>query len=163
QRFARPDRQGGVGVWRISNGREEIVTRLPADARAPFWGYGMSPDGRFVACAFGSRTDVAAGGGRGWKVGGAQAVGLGTRPGAAHSTFAFHPGGRQLAIGHPDKGVSVYDLTTGRRTHRLAVSAAPSHVAFHPREYRLAVASVDSNAVQLFDTDTGKELPALRH
>ena len=75
--------------------------------------------------------------------------------------LAFHPSGRQLAIGHADKSVSVYDLATGRRVQRLAVSAAPFHLAFHPHEHRLAVAC--GNAVQLFDTDTGKELPALRH
>jgi WD40 repeat protein len=108
---------------------------------------------------------VAAGGVRVWKVDGPESMVLEPEPGAAHDylALAFHPGGRQLAIGHPDKGVSVYDLTTGVRRHRLAVGAAPVQVALHPREHRLAVASVDSNAVQLFDTDTGKELPALPH
>src|SRR6185369_9158157 len=48
-----------------------------------------------------------------------------------------------------------------RRVWRLALSADPFHLTFHPREHRLAVAC--RNAVQLFDTDTGKELPALRH
>src|SRR5262249_51628250 len=118
--FSRLDRQAGVEVWRISNGREEIVTRLPAPPEAPFWGHVMSPDGRFVACAFGSTTDVAAGGVRVWKVDGPESMVLEPEPGAAHDYLAFHPSGRQLAIGHPDKGVSVYDLTTGRRTHRLA-------------------------------------------
>jgi WD40 repeat protein len=35
------------------------------------------------------------------------------------------------------------------------------HLAFHPRDDRLAVAC--HNVVQLFDSDSGEELPALRH
>jgi eukaryotic-like serine/threonine-protein kinase len=157
QRYARQEREGGVTVCRLSNGQEEVITRLPVPGKPPYYGFSMSQDGRFVAVQH-SRASLM----QVWKLDGSEpALLLDELPGFHESAFAFHPSGRQLAIGHADKSVSVYDLATGRRVQRLAVSTAPFHLAFHPREHRLAVAS--GNGVQLFDTDTGKELPALRH
>ena len=102
-----------------------------------------------------------AGGVRVWKVDGAEPVELEPEvPGINESALAFHPSGRQLAVGHADKSVSVYDLATGRRV-QLGVGTAPFHLAFHPSKDRLAVSC--GTTVQLFDTETGKELPALRH
>src|SRR6185369_13794688 len=82
------------------------------------------------------------------------------REGMHESAFAFQPDGRRLAIGHADSSVSIYDLENGTRERRLAVGSAPMHLAFHPRDDRLAVAC--EHSVQLFHTDTGAELPALR-
>src|SRR5262249_45266994 len=162
QRYARLDKQGGVTVCRLSEGREEVITRLPAHGKPPFTGTWMSPDGRFVAYAHSLIRATVFGGVRLWKLGPVPEVLPLDEPTAMHeAALAFHRNGQLLAIGHADKSVSVYDLTTGRRVQRLAVSAAPFHVAFHPRDGRLAVAC--GNAVQLFDADTGKELPALRH
>jgi serine/threonine protein kinase/WD40 repeat protein/Tfp pilus assembly protein PilF len=160
QRFARVDKQGGLAVWEVSKGREEVVTRLNAPGKKAFWGVAMSQDARFVACRD-SETSGVAGRVRVWKVGGPELLVLEPEPAAGLSGMVFHPDSRQLAICNPDKTVSVYDLPTGRRLHRLAVSAAPFCLDFHPRDHRLAVAC--GNAVQLFDTDTGKELPSLCH
>src|SRR5262249_46094240 len=66
-----------------------------------------------------------------------------------------------LAVGHADRSISIYDLETGRRRRRLEVGARPFHLAFHPRDGRLAAAC--GNAVRLFDVDTDRELPPLRH
>ena len=160
QRYAWLDKQGGVMVCRVSNGREEVITRLPANGQT--LNLGMSPDGQFVACGFGATKDRVAGGVRVWKVDGPEPVVLSPEPpGINEWALAFHPSGRQLAIGHADKSVSVYELATGQRVQRLSVSAAPFVLNFPPREQRLAVAC--GNAVRLFDTDTWKELPALRH
>ncbi len=160
QRYARLDKQGGVAVCRVNNDREEVMARLPPQGQISVCG--MSPDGRFVYGELSPTKDMAAGGVRVWRVDGAEPLPLLPEPPGAHQySWAFHPSGRELAIGHADNSVSVYDLVTGRRVQRLAVSAAPFHLAFHPVKYRLAVAC--GNAVQLFDTDTGKELPALRH
>jgi serine/threonine protein kinase/WD40 repeat protein/tetratricopeptide (TPR) repeat protein len=162
QRYARLDKQGGVTVCRLSDGREEVITRLPAHGKPPFGSPWMSPDGRFVAYGHSIVRTTVFGGIRVWKLDGPEPVVLLDEPaGMNEAALAFHPSGRQLAIGHADKTVSVYDLATGQRVQRLAVSSAPVHLAFHPRDGRLAVAC--GNAVQLIDADTGKELPALRH
>ena len=155
------DKQGGVTVCRVSNGREEVISRVPAPGKTSFNTFGMSPDARFVACGVGSPKSKA-GGVQVWKVNGPESVVLEPEPpGIYERALAFHPSGGQLAVGHADQSVSVYDLATGRRVQRQAVSAAPFMLAFHPRDHRLAVAC--GNAVQLFDTDTGKELPGLPH
>src|SRR5262249_16037821 len=78
------------------------------------------------------------------------------------TALAFRPNGRQLAIGHVDKSVSVYDLQTGESVQRLASTVTAVHLDFHPRESRLALACRNAG-VRLFDVDTGAEPPALRH
>ena len=123
QRYARLDKQGGVTVCRLNNGREEVVTRLPAHGQITTWG--MSPDGRFVAFEHGPTNDMA-GGVRVWKVDGPEPVILQPEPPGIHEwAWAFHPRSLQLAVGHADNSVSVYDLATGRRVQRLAVSRSP--------------------------------------
>jgi serine/threonine protein kinase len=160
--YARLDKQGGVTVCRLSDGREEIIARLPVHGNPPSYGLWMSPDGRYVAYGHSCVREAVPGGVRLWKLDGPEpAVLLDEPAGTQNAALTFHRNGRQLAIGHADKSVSVYDLTTGRRVRRLTVAAAPTHLAFHPQDDRLAVAC--GNAVQLFETDTGKELPALRH
>ncbi|HZN33286.1 MAG TPA: hypothetical protein VFB80_05680, partial [Pirellulaceae bacterium] len=162
QRYVRLDDQGGLTVCRLNAGREEVVARLPAHGKPPFGGPWMSADGRFAAYGHGSPGVGQLSEVRVWKLNGAgSAVLLDDRNGKHQAALAFHPAGRQLAIGHADQSVSVYDLATGQRVHRLAVATAPHHLAFHPHESRLAVAG--GSAVQLFDTETGQELPALRH
>jgi eukaryotic-like serine/threonine-protein kinase len=162
ERYARLDKRGGVTVCRRHAEREEILTRLPPHGKPQFGGPWMSPDGRFVAFAH-SWIDAGIFGGVGvWKLDGNSPTMLLDEPaGVCESALAFHPSGRQLAVGHADKSVSVYDLPTGRRLHHLVVSASPHALAFHQSERRLAVAA--GNAVWLFDTDTGRELATLRH
>ena len=162
-RYARSDKQGGVAVCRLNRGREEIITRLDAHGKAPLSGIVVTPGALFVACGYGSTSDPADGGVLVWQVDGAELLSLLPEPAgvSGERSLAFHPDGTQLAIGHSDQSVDVYDLTTRRRVHRLAVAAVPVHVAYHPEEHRLAVAC--GKGVQLFNTNTGKELPALRH
>jgi serine/threonine protein kinase/WD40 repeat protein len=161
-RYARLDKQGGVTVCRLSDGREEIIARLPVHGKPPFYGLWMSPDGRYVAYGHSCVRDAVPGGVRLWRLDGSEpAVLLDEPAGTQNSALSFHRNGRQMAIGHPDESVSVYDLMTGQRLRRLSVASAPPHLAFHPQDDRLAVAC--GNDVQLFETNTGKELPALRH
>jgi WD40 repeat protein len=77
------------------------------------------------------------------------------------AAVAFRADGKQLALGHADGSVSIYDLETCRRVRRLELGVEPSALAFHPRDGRLA--AVCGLLVRLFDVDTGRELPALRH
>src|SRR5262249_42715634 len=146
--YARLDRQGGLTVCRLSGGREEVVHRLPAHGKPPFGGVLMSPDGRFAAYAHSWERPSVHAGVCLWKVGPAPAVLPLDGPTDVHElALAFSSDGRRLAIGHADKSVSVYDLKTGARVRHLTVAAAPIHLAFHPREPRLAVAC--GNVVQV--------------
>jgi WD40 repeat protein len=182
QRYARLDKQGGLTVCRLVVGRisnpslsggqienpsydcrEEVLFRLPAHGKPGFSDPRMSPDGRFVAYGHSMASPTVFAGVRVWKLDGPEpaVLPLDEPAGINEGAIAFHPNDRQLAIGHSDRTVSVYDLATGRRVQRLAVSAAPFHLAFHPHDGRLAVAC--GNAVQLFDAHAGRELLALRH
>ncbi|MGH9205884.1 MAG: WD40 repeat domain-containing protein [Acidimicrobiales bacterium] len=162
KRYAGIDKEGRVTVCRLNDGREEVISRLPPHEKSSFRGTLLSSDGRFLACGYGPTTERPAGGVRVWNLDGTEpAVLLDEPPGLYNDvSLAFSSNSRQLAVGHADKSVSVYDLATAERSRKLAVSAEPVHLAFHPREHRLAVAC--GNVVQLFDTDTGKELLALR-
>jgi serine/threonine protein kinase/WD40 repeat protein len=159
--YARMDREGGVVVCQVRDGQEELIARLPAQAKPP-GGLSISPDGRYVAygelCTGGSgATKVSV-----WKVDGATPELIVTVPeGMWESALAFRGNRRQLAIGHVDGSVSVYDLATGKRVRRLAVGTPPVWLAFHPHDNRLAVAC--GHAVKLFDVESGRELSVLRH
>src|SRR5262249_55672704 len=119
-------------------------------------------DGRFAAYAHAWERPAVYAGVCLWKVGSAPAVLPLDGPTDIHeSAWAFSSNDRLLAIGHADRSGSVYDLKTGARVRTWAVAPAPVHLAFHPRDPRLAVAC--GNVVQVFDTDTGHELAALRH
>jgi serine/threonine protein kinase/WD40 repeat protein len=160
-RYVRMDRQGGIVVCQLRDGQEAVVTRLPTQAKPPFGGVAMSPDGRCVAyverLGGGSAANVAL-----WKVEGPTPELLLEVPeGLSEAAMAFRSNGRQLAIGHADSSVSVYDLATAKRVQRLSVGSRPFHLAFHPRDSRLAVAC--GNEVRLFDAGTGRELSVLRH
>jgi WD40 repeat protein len=164
QHFARLSRTGSVTVCRLSEKGEEVITQLPAHGKPPYYGVWMSPDGRFVAYGHSRVGDNAAGGVCVWKLDGPEPALLLDVPEGVHGTaLAFRPNGRQLAIGHRDKSVSVYDLATGERVQRLASTITAVGLAFHPRDSRLALLAQRDAGVRLFDVDTGAELPLLRH
>jgi WD40 repeat protein len=161
RRYVRMDRQGGMMVCQLCDGQEQVITRLPTQAKPPFGGLWLSPDGRYVA--YSESLTGASGAAKVWvwKLDGATPkLLLEVREGMLEAALAFRGNNRQLAIGHPDNSVSIYDLATAKRVQHLAVGAAPTPLAFHPRDGRLAVAC--GNAVKLFDVDTARELPALR-
>jgi serine/threonine protein kinase len=131
-RYARLDKKGRVTVCKLTDGKEEVVTHLSPNAKAPLYGLFMSPDGGFVACGH-SVVREGAGEVRVWKLDVPKPAVLRDETAGMHEwALAFHPSRPQLAIGHADKSVSVYDLVTGRPMHHLAVSARPFHLAFHP-------------------------------
>jgi WD40 repeat protein len=74
--------------------------------------------------------------------------------------LAFHPDGRRLAIGHPNRTISVHDLESRESPKRFSIGQVASSLAYHPRDGRLAAACGDS--IRLFDLDKRKELPSLR-
>jgi serine/threonine protein kinase/WD40 repeat protein len=163
QHLARHSRTGSVTVCRLNDKGEEVIAQLPACGKPPYYRLWMSPDGRFVAYGHSYVEEGKAAGVCVWKLDGPEPALLMDVPEGVHgSALAFRPNGKQLAIGHLDKSVSVYDLATGERTRQLASTVTAVHLAFHPRDGRLALAQ-RSAGVRLFDVDTGAELPALRH
>jgi serine/threonine protein kinase/WD40 repeat protein len=161
-RYARMNRQGELTVCRLAPGGEEVLARLPAYGRPLFHGPWLSPDGRFLAYGHSCEGEAVPGRLRVWKLDGPEpAVLLDDPAGVREWALAFHPDGRRLAVRHDDGTVSVYDLATGQPSRRLELGGPADNLAFHPRDGRLAAAC--GNAVRLFDVDTGRELPPLRH
>src|SRR5262249_17039259 len=156
ERYVRLDKHGGITICRRANEREEVVARLPAQGKPVFGGPWMSPDGHYLA--FGDSGVFGGGGGGGvpvWVVSGAappMAVVVGE--GMHAWAFAYRQDRRQIAVGHANGFVSVYDLDSGARVRRLGLGTAPRHLAFHPNAGRLAVAT--GNVVRLFNVDVGK-------
>jgi serine/threonine protein kinase/WD40 repeat protein len=162
QHFARLSRTGSVTVCRLRENGEEVIAQLPACGKPPFERIWMSPDGRFVAYGHSRVGQEQAAGVCVWKLDGPEPALLLDVPEGVHgSALAFRPNGKQLAIGHLVKSVSVYDLATGERVQQLASTVTAVHLAFHPRDSRLALAC-PSAGVLLFDADSGVQLPALR-
>jgi serine/threonine protein kinase/WD40 repeat protein len=153
---------GSLAVWRLGDDGAELVVRLPSHGLAPFHRLWMSPDGCFVAYGHNRIRQGIAGGLRVWRVDGPlPVVVLDECAGVRESALAFDATGRYLAVGHPDRSVSVYEADNGRRVQRFPLKVAAQIVAFHPRDDRLAVAC--GNAVRIFEVRSGKEVQELRH
>jgi eukaryotic-like serine/threonine-protein kinase len=141
------------------------LNRLPAPAfrlRGDKW---FSPDGRFVAVATegyidGKRLTVPT---RVWRMDGLEPVRVFDHSdGAYEDATAFRPDGLQVAFGHPDGSVSVFDSETGCRFCDLPPGPGPTFcVGYHPRLPRLAVAS--GIEVAIWDLETGRRLARLAH
>jgi WD40 repeat protein/tRNA A-37 threonylcarbamoyl transferase component Bud32 len=160
-RYARVNNEGEVTICRFAGEDEEVLLQLPAHGEAAYFDPLFSPDGRFVICgslppgAPGSRVF------RLWKLDPDASVVMDETQDWHESAIGFRPDSSQLAVAHADGSISVYDLETGGRVHRLKVEIPPMHLAFHPRDSRLAVAS--GKSVRLFDLASGRELPPLKH
>src|SRR5262249_17319253 len=157
ERYVRLDRQGGLTLCRLTEAGEEGIVHIPGHGEPLFRGPWVSPEGRYVRVGHGAaRAEGTAAGFRVWKVDGREPeLILDEKETVNEFDVAFRPGGRNLAVGHADTSVSVYDLETRRRIHRLRLDTWPQHLAFHPNpaDGRLAVA--DGNAVRIFDIDQG--------
>ena len=74
---------------------------------------------------------------------------------------AFSPDGRQLAAGgwRTDGAVSIWDVKTGRKIHRLAgLKLAVNAMAFTPSHGRYLVTAGEDGAVRVWDRAAEKEL-----
>jgi serine/threonine protein kinase/WD40 repeat protein len=163
QRMVRLSGDGLVTVFRLKENKEEVIAQWPAEGKPPFYRLWMSPDGRFVAYGHSRLEEGRAAGVCVWRLNDSEPfLSLDVPDGVCGGALAFRPDGQQVAIGHADKAVSVYDLAAGKCVQRLAPNDTAIHLAFHPNDSRLAVACEDGG-VKLFDLDTGAELPALRH
>jgi serine/threonine protein kinase/WD40 repeat protein len=158
--YARADAQGRCSIRRVA-GDQEI---------ASLQGFGvatkvvLSPNGRFAAlCAI----DVNLKDGRFqvWKLHGSQPRLLFQESAVLYWCIDFRQDSGQVAFAHTDGAISVYDLATGQRLHRLAPRGIVREVvmALHPTEPVIAVGSYFSNVVQVRDVRTGAVLAALPH
>ena len=98
-----------------------------------------------------------------WRMDGIEPEYIFDDPGIHEGSSAFRPDSRQVALGHPNGSLSVYDTESGDEILSLSVKdyGAPVCIAFHPSLPRLAVGA--GNAVLLFDVGSGKFLRPLMH
>jgi WD40 repeat protein len=161
ERYARLDKKGGVAICRAAE-REEVLFRLPSHGQPRFDALGMSPDGRFVIYRHSKNVQESAVAKICiWRLEPSPDLLFDEPVGYFGGAWAFDPASRRLAIAHADNSIWVLDLAAGKRLHRTAVAYPPDQLAFHPHENRLA--ATIGEAVLMFDTETGQELPALRH
>ncbi len=88
-----------------------------------------------------------------WRCDGPQAKLVLEDRGISESATAFRPDGRQLAVGHRDGTLTVYDTETGAVVRQWEVGVPPYAAMFHPRLPRLAVAC--GVEVRLYDVESG--------
>jgi serine/threonine protein kinase/WD40 repeat protein/tetratricopeptide (TPR) repeat protein len=143
---------------------EYALDRLPPPAhmlRGLSW---YSPDGRFVAVGLqsyinGKREWTPA---RVWRIdGSAPARVLDDLEGPHQFATAFHPNSKQVAFGHRDGTVSVWDTETRKELRRLGpLPDAISFLAYHPWLPRLAASN--GREVTIWDTETGQRVLRVR-
>jgi serine/threonine protein kinase/WD40 repeat protein/tetratricopeptide (TPR) repeat protein len=141
------------------------LSRLPPPVhilRGDAW---FSPDGRFIAVGTlpyigGQRLSLPV---RVWRIDGKKPVRVLEEPdGPYEDATAFRPDSQQVAFGHLDGTVSLYDLRTGKTVDRLPKGPGPVFcLVYHPGLFRLAVAN--GSEVTIWDLRTKQPLHRLRH
>jgi serine/threonine protein kinase/WD40 repeat protein/tetratricopeptide (TPR) repeat protein len=140
------------------------LDRLPPPAHMLHGLSWYSPDGRFLAVGLqpyiGGKRDWTPA--RVWRIdGSAPVLVLEDSEGPDWYSTAFRPDSRQVAFGHRDGTVSIYDTGTGQRVRHLRPGLGGiRYVAYHPRLPRLAV--ISGGAVNILDVETGQCLRRLR-
>jgi WD40 repeat protein len=149
-RLATPDPAGGVQLWNPADGTP--AGRLDTGA-APVQALAFFPDGTRLAVATADTLAV-------WNVAANTRLpwGDGAKGAAA---LAVSADGRWLAAADPDRGVQLYEVTTGQVVRSLAGN--PTRVtalAFSPDGNRLVTGGADE-AVRVWDVESGQEVLAL--
>jgi serine/threonine protein kinase/WD40 repeat protein/tetratricopeptide (TPR) repeat protein len=161
QRYVQLDRKGHAFVCRVVEDKEVRLAELEVSGGAV--GEWYSPDLRFLALTSPPPPGTPWIEGKGyewvklWRCDGPSAkLVLEDPAGVWEQGPVFRPDGRQLAIGHPDGTLAVYDTETGAAVRRWLVGSA-GLAAFNPRLPRLAVAC--GAEVRCYDIETGALLP----
>ncbi|MFL5327606.1 MAG: protein kinase domain-containing protein [Gemmataceae bacterium] len=161
-KYARMEHKGNVLICRFTDGREEIMLRLPAHGQPQHHFLRLSPDGRFVAYGHSGTADGKLRGLRIWRIDGRGPEVLLDEPAGMNNwALEFHPDGRQFVVGHSDSSISFYDLANGQRLRRIKLDSAPMYLACHPSNGRLAVS--DFREVQILEASSGKVLSKWSH
>ncbi len=144
--------EGHAYYCRLVDGKEQRQKELHVSGRAGV-GEWHSPDLRFLAL----RSPHIPGKGSDWlklwRCDGPQAKLVLEDREISESATAFRPDGRQLAVGHRDSTLTVYDTETGAVVRQWQVGVPPFAAMFHPRLPRLAVAC--GVEVRLYDVESG--------
>jgi serine/threonine protein kinase/tetratricopeptide (TPR) repeat protein/WD40 repeat protein len=143
---------------------EYALDRLPPPAHMLLGLSWYSPDGRFVAVGvkpyiYGKREWTSA---RVWRIDGPAPVPLLDDPeGPNYDTTAFRPDSKQVAFGHVDGTVNVYDTESGKELRRLGpLPGAINYLAYHPWLPRLAAST--GREVSRWDTETAQRVLRVR-
>ena len=141
---------------------------LPGEKYMPR-GQAFSLDGRFALAALrpyvdGKELAVPM---RLWRRDAPQPRQLFDDPGVYEEASAFRPDSRQLALGHPDGTISLYDTESGKEIRKLKVEneGPPFCLAYHPNRPVLAVGMLggpSGTEALIFDCEKGailKKLP----
>jgi serine/threonine protein kinase/WD40 repeat protein/tetratricopeptide (TPR) repeat protein len=165
---AGPDKPLPEGLDPLVLGRvraQYALSSIPEPAhglRGPTW---HSPDGRFVAVAtrpYGAGTGLSVPA-RVWRVDGPTPVLLLEDPeGPYEQATDFRADGGQVAFGHADGSVSIFDTQTRKEIRRLERGSGTVFcLAFHPTLPRLAVSN--GSDVTIWDLETFQRRSVLRH
>jgi serine/threonine protein kinase/WD40 repeat protein len=148
--YARTDQEGNCSICQVAD--EQQIVLLPG------WGKPTTPrlsrNGRFVAVlGTDGRLQV-------WKLVGSRSEIVLEESADPVTGVEFRADDRWVALGHQDGAISVFELATGQRLHRLKPSRIrrECRVALHPREPLVAVYSYFEPGVQLRDLRTGAVL-----
>jgi WD40 repeat protein/tetratricopeptide (TPR) repeat protein len=147
--------------WALAGYALERVPPPAHTLRGLSW---YSPDGRFVAVGLlpyinGKREWTPA---RVWRIDGAAPVPILDDPDGPHQfATAFRADSKQVAFGHVDGTVSIYDTETGKASRRLGpLPGAITFLAYHPWLPRLAASN--NSEVAVWDTETGQRALRVR-
>ncbi len=140
-----------------------ILKALPPPAYELHGTSWISPDGRFLAAAAAPYLKTVTVPVRIWRIDGERPVALFDDTTGVHEEgVAFRPDGRQVALGHADGAVTIWDLEKRARVRRLERGPGPVFcAAYHPRLPHLAVAC--GTEVAVWDVEAGKRLVRLPH
>jgi serine/threonine protein kinase/WD40 repeat protein/tetratricopeptide (TPR) repeat protein len=140
---------------------DQLLKQIPPPA-GPIHGFSWdSLDGRFLVVPRKPYDKVTVKV-RVWRIDGEQPVRVFDDSDGVHEeAVAFRPDGQQVALGHANGSVSVYDLETRERIRRLPPESGPTFcLAYHPTLPRLAVAN--GTEVSVWDVEAGKRLVRMR-
>jgi eukaryotic-like serine/threonine-protein kinase len=155
---AQSDAQGNISVRRLADGREEALLPgqgpgNPGTGAPDVW---FSPDGTMLAARYhqsqGQTSNFRVWDWRHRKV-------MFELP-ASYGWVGldFSPDGSQVALGFPDRTLSIRETHTGREVRRFTYDFAPCSIAYHPDAGKLAAAGLRGRSVQLRDAVTHRLL-----
>ena len=153
QRFAYGTEQGAVKVCRASDG--SAIMTIPGEGAATEFVLKFSPGGNELAVGY------ADGKIRLWKVNGKQPELL-LSDGYRRFAADFDAKGRYLAIAPTDRQVVVHDLQTNT-SEQFPIGVRPHSLEFDLKSDRLAVSSVDSRFVEVYQVKGGSLFARLPH
>ena len=144
--------EGHAYYCRLVDGKEQRLKELHVSGRA-LYGEWHSPDLRFLALGSPHIATKGYDWLKLWRCDGPQAKLVLEDREISESATAFRPDGRQLAVGHRDGTLTVYDTETGAVVRQWQVGVPPFAAMFHPRLPRLAVAC--GTELRLYDVESG--------